>query len=314
VKSSRPLAIKAILAWGVCLAAAPDVTARPVTMRLDQSARVHVQSVVAIPLGLLQETNDAWLDLGTGKILSAADKMKPSGPLIRGRINGKVFKPSSRVDFAEAAKEPDPKDQPGWIELQTGQIFSDTAGRAPQSPYLRGRITSKGLFVVYPTELRKWAGLSERSPSPAPERGSATGLAVLRSVEGEVREVSFRPTEISINRSIKWQQSDPARTRLTYNAKEPALLQMEFTVTSPTDVHADFIRTFEQLMQEGDNRRPPRCRFSWGTRFPVFDGVIESLNVKYARFAADGTPLSAVVNIQMKEADSLLNRREAGTP
>ena len=154
--------------------------------------------------------------------------------------------------------------------------------------------------------------VAAHASSPPAQKRSTIIIAVLESVEGEKRQVSFRPTEISINRSIKWQQTDPTQTRLAYNANEPALLQMEFTVTSATDVYADFIRTFKQLTEE-DNalKRPPRCRFMWGTNFPVFSGVIETLNVKYTRFAADGTPLSAVVKIQMKEAHTLLNRSEA---
>jgi hypothetical protein len=159
---------------------------------------------------------------------------------------------------------------------------------------------------------RAGSGPSARLSSPLLQRRPTTILAVLESVEGEKRQVSFRPTEISINRSIKWRQTDPTQDRLAYNAKEPALLEMEFTVTSATDVHADFIKTFKQLTQEdNDHQRPPLCRFTWGNTFPVFTGVIETLNVKYVSFAADGTPLSAVVKIQMKEALTLLNRSEA---
>ena len=272
---------------------------------------------------LSQPKGDAWLDLVTGKIHMAADEVKPSGPLIWGEMDGKYFRPSRIVEFAAGAAEPNPNDQPGWIELQTGLIYSDITGRAPQFPFLRGRITSKGLFMVYPDELKKWSlsgqvnGSSARkgqpagSPAPSEKWTGESTFAVLRSVEGELIEVRLQPTEIVIDRAVKWQRSDTAGSSLSFVFGEPGILQMEVNLRSATDVYRDYIRNLERLTQEGENQRPPKCLFSWGRNFPSFQGVIESLNVKYTAFAPDGTPLKATVNLRLKEADRLLNRREA---
>jgi hypothetical protein len=52
---------------------------------------------------------------------------------------------------------------------------------------------------------------------------------------------------------------------------------------------------------------------TWGSKFPVFKGVIESMNVKYTLFMPDGTPCRATVNLKMKQANKLLNKKEAET-
>lgn len=55
--------------------------------------------------------------------------------------------------------------------------------------------------------------------------------------------------------------------------------------------------------------RPPLVTFTWGG-LQVFEGVIESLNVKYTMFLPDGTPTRATVTLRMKEAGALLNKKE----
>jgi hypothetical protein len=60
-------------------------------------------------------------------------------------------------------------------------------------------------------------------------------------------------------------------------------------------------------------KRPPLLTFTWGSKFPVFKGVIENLSVKYTLFLPDGTPCRATVNLKMKQANKLLNKKEAET-
>lgn len=93
-----------------------------------------------------QSKGDAWLDLMTGHIYGANEKVKPSGPIVWGSMIKEMFQPSNIVDYGYVAKEPDPKFTPGWIELRTGAIRPDYEGRAPEEPFLRGRIDPKGLF------------------------------------------------------------------------------------------------------------------------------------------------------------------------
>jgi hypothetical protein len=59
-----------------------------------------------------------------------------------------------------------------------------------------------------------------------------------------------------------------------------------------------------------DERRPAKVMIIWGG-LPEFEGVIESLSVKYTLFLPSGTPVRATVNLRMKQADRLLNKGEA---
>jgi hypothetical protein len=47
------------------------------------------------------------------------------------------------------------------------------------------------------------------------------------------------------------------------------------------------------------------CLLSWGSNFPSFMGVIESLSTRYTMFFRDGTPCRATCSIKMKQANKL---------
>lgn len=56
--------------------------------------------------------------------------------------------------------------------------------------------------------------------------------------------------------------------------------------------------------------RVPRVMFTWGT-LQVFEGVVESLSIKYTLFSPDGTPARATVHLRLKEASSVMNKGES---
>jgi hypothetical protein len=49
---------------------------------------------------------------------------------------------------------------------------------------------------------------------------------------------------------------------------------------------------------------------AWGG-LPAFEGVIESVSVKYTLFFPSGTPARATVSVRVKQADRLLNKGES---
>jgi hypothetical protein len=62
---------------------------------------------------------------------------------------------------------------------------------------------------------------------------------------------------------------------------------------------------------EGKNKQaPPKVRFHWGEL--IIDGLVESVNVDFDHFAANGTPLRAKVGLQIKEQDSRYMYLESG--
>jgi hypothetical protein len=50
--------------------------------------------------------------------------------------------------------------------------------------------------------------------------------------------------------------------------------------------------------------------FYWGGA-PAFQGVVESLSVKYTLFLPDGTPTRATVSLRMRQANRAMNKGEA---
>jgi hypothetical protein len=225
-----------------------------------------------------------------------------------------MFEPSHTVEFLKTAQEPDSGFMPGWIELRTGRIHQDIEAVSPQEPFLRGRIHPKGMFMVFPSELREWAGAGGSSSvstekSQAPLKGESSSQASIRSVEGPSVEVRFQPKEITIEHGVVWQAAGAGS--LAFESESPRILTVELQFHSDSGVYESHIRRLEELTQrDGDLRRPPKCLFGWGPNFPRFSGVIESLSVKYTHFLSDGTPVRATVHLRMKEATRLLTQAE----
>jgi Contractile injection system tube protein len=244
----------------------------------------------------------ACLDLKYGKILLGTDCKKAAGPIVWGSFEKGTFSPSNTVEFLERATPADPAYTPGWIELRTGKIHYDYEGRAPQGPYLRGGIDSKGLFYVFPQELMKWGGSKEyRKPDPPPAGKGGSQQASLQSVEGAPIDVRFTPTEITIERAITWNRSGP--DTVSFQTGRPRTLQVEIQFDAGTGVYESYVRQLENLAEvDSDMRRPPKCQFIWGPNFPRFTGVVENLSVQYTQFLSDGTPVRATVNLRMLEA------------
>jgi Contractile injection system tube protein len=88
------------------------------------------------------------------------------------------------------------------------------------------------------------------------------------------------------------------------------------TLQTGRNVHTDFVDNLMKLTLvqdlDGDaaKRRPPKVAVKWGkSRFPEFQGVIESVSTKYTMFLPDGTPVRAVCHVTIKEAGSVSFRK-----
>jgi hypothetical protein len=141
---------------------------------------------------------------------------------------------------------------------------------------------------------------------------AAQEKVTVRSLESaEVFEAQFNPTEISITESVPWKKhksSEADAPTLEFTAAEPRTLSAELlfdTFEDGTSVQ-DLIAPLEALATvDPARKRPPLVTFTWGTKFPVFAGVIESIRVKYTLFLPDGTPVRATATIKVKEAASV---------
>ena len=141
-------------------------------------------------------------------------------------------------------------------------------------------------------------------------------LAACEAPNTEI-EVYFNPKEITIDKPVPWQKHknvEGDEPTLEFTAAEPKTLACELMFDmfeQRGDVYGEYISQLETLaLINEDMKRPPLCTFTWGG-MPVFKGVIEDLNVKYTLFLPDGTPCRATVNLKMKQANRLLNKKEA---
>lgn len=151
----------------------------------------------------------------------------------------------------------------------------------------------------------------------APVNGAKPIHCVIESKEKGIDvklEALFNPKELSISQSNEWSPSgNGARPLLelkSIGAKELSFELLFDTYESRLDVHEKYVSKLERLVavideNDPDKRRPPKCVFSWGNKFPAFTGVLESLSTKYTMFFTDGTPCRATCTIKMKNGDNL---------
>lgn len=149
---------------------------------------------------------------------------------------------------------------------------------------------------------------------------AAQETVIIRSLESPVVfHAQFNPKEIMITKSVPWQKHRSSKgdaPTLEFTDTEPRTFQAEFlfdTFEAGTDVHQTLIAPLEALaLIDPGKKRPPLVQVEWGAGFPAFRGVIESIDVKYTLFLADGTPVRAIAAVLLKEAQSV--RVKQGDP
>ena len=127
--------------------------------------------------------------------------------------------------------------------------------------------------------------------------------------------VQYNPKDFKFDKKVSWKEHDDQGQEgsLEFQKATPATMSMELlfdTTHDKSDVRTVWVNRLLSLTNpvvspvggEAGNiekSRPPKVTFAWG-KFEMF-GVIESLNVSYMMFSAEGTPLRAKVAIKMKE-------------
>jgi hypothetical protein len=142
----------------------------------------------------------------------------------------------------------------------------------------------------------------------------------IHSLEGSRTVVTamFNPKEIGIDKSVPWSKQATSRgdkPSLEFWSADGSLMSFELmfdTFESGTNVHTAFVANLLKLatVQDPDGaedkKRPPRVAVRWGTgTLPEFEGVIESVSVKYTMFLPDGTPVRATCRVAVREASRL---------
>lgn len=128
-------------------------------------------------------------------------------------------------------------------------------------------------------------------------------------------DVLFNPKEYSIQKSVQWEPHKMPGLDLPeqqFTSGNPAVLSVELffdTYESKEDVRTKYT---EKLMGftlvDADTHIPPIVKFVWGGL--LFEGVVESLALRFTMFLPDGKPCRATAAISIKEAKSAKRQLE----
>jgi hypothetical protein len=142
----------------------------------------------------------------------------------------------------------------------------------------------------------------------------------LETVEGSSVKVNFlfNPKEYTISKQNTWSTPESNRgsdtAPLHFGGGNPKSLKMQLffdTYDGGTDVRPDHIDKLFKMMEidprlpekktQQSTGSPPKLKFSWGTTWS-FLCYLESLSVQFTLFLADGTPVRATADLQLKQA------------
>jgi hypothetical protein len=139
-------------------------------------------------------------------------------------------------------------------------------------------------------------------------------------------EAQFNPKEVSIDKNVPWNKHKNPKgdvPQLEFTNAENRTLSLELFFDAYEGKGASVVAQVEELTnmtkirpdQDKDKEKhPPLVMVSWGSNFPSFTGVIESLGIKYTMFREDGTPVRATCTLKIKETDEVEKKPETNNP
>ncbi len=127
----------------------------------------------------------------------------------------------------------------------------------------------------------------------------------------------YNPKEVQIKRTVAWTEHKDVTMEFTGVKGRSISVELLFDGFEAKRSVQPQLDTLEKLANPIDKRshdeklqRPHWCVVAWGG-MPNLKCVIESVTVKYTMFGKEGTPLRAVVNVELKEAASADQRDKA---
>jgi hypothetical protein len=130
--------------------------------------------------------------------------------------------------------------------------------------------------------------------------------------QGDVLEAQFNPKEIEVDRLVPWEpQPHKGPGDLEFEQVDGARMTFELLFDGVETMKSvqppvDRLRQFSSV--DASLHRPPKVKVTWGSGagvMPGFDGVIESVAVRYVMFAESGVPIRATVGVRLREAAHL---------
>ncbi len=154
-------------------------------------------------------------------------------------------------------------------------------------------------------------------------------LVPVERSEGKTIEFMFNPTEIKFNRTVDIEQSQGARTASGQNKtsfKHPNPYQLTLSniildtyenekeqrnVLKPLKLFTDAVEYAKA--GKGKAKRPPIYFFAWGEN-KYLRCFIKSCTFRLTMFLSDGTPVRAILDLTLEQADNPKQTPSQGTP
>lgn len=156
--------------------------------------------------------------------------------------------------------------------------------------------------------------------------------AVLLPAQGENAqriEFMFNPTELKFSRSVSIEQSRGARTdagqnKTSFKHPNPYQLTISNIILDTYEKRASDRNVLKPLKPftdavafakegQGKDQRPPIYIFTWGTN-SYLRCFIQSCNFRLTLFLPDGTPVRAILDLTLEQADDSTPQSSQGTP
>jgi hypothetical protein len=143
--------------------------------------------------------------------------------------------------------------------------------------------------------------------------GATVPFVKITAVEGEhqgdVVDAAYDTEKLVFDRAVVWRrQPNRGPGDLEFERTEAAhvsivLLWEHMGEARPMQSDIDKLQRFASV--DSVLHRPPKVEVSWGNdahAIPTFDGVIESLSIRYFGVADGGTPLHAAADVKLEQA------------
>jgi hypothetical protein len=150
-------------------------------------------------------------------------------------------------------------------------------------------------------------------------------LAVLYPQDGgkPIIRFMFNPSELNIQENNQPQDNpgannlDSGRPKVSFAVKKSSILNMSEVIFDTYEEGEDVIAKYIYAFKEGMTfieamKRPPVYRFVWGNQQYMRRCFIQNFSYKLTKFLPDGTPVRAVVDLSLREAEDPQPNNQAG--
>jgi phage protein U len=156
---------------------------------------------------------------------------------------------------------------------------------------------------------------------------SANFLVSIASLDdGTTVKAQYNPKELQVDRSVPWTKHANKNTdgglQLEFSGADGRGVTLELFFDSSETLGLTVMGSLEALEKlakirvpgstKDEEKRPHHCVLVFGAVYTKpFKCVIESLSTKLTMFNPAGMPIRATVNLKLKEADSVMMKKEA---